>query len=186
MPEWVDAYFAAHSDCCADVEERMRTVVEMSRLNVEHGTGGPFAAAVFDVATGRMLAPGLNMVVSAGCSVAHAEIVAIATAQTILGRHDLGAPGMPVCELIASTEPCAMCMGAIPWSGVRRLVCGARTEDASRVGFDEGDKLPDWPDSLQRRGIVVTRDVCREEAAAVLHYYRGRGGKIYNGRGGTC
>ena len=85
--------------------------------------------------------------------------------------------------MVASTEPCAMCFGAIPWSGVTRLVCGARDEDARRIGFDEGPKLPDWRKALQKRGIRVTRDVLREEAVAVLDLYVDLGGPIYNAGG---
>jgi hypothetical protein len=33
-----------------------------------------------------------------------------------------------------------MCFGAIPWSGRRRLVSGARSSDAEDIGFDEGPK----------------------------------------------
>jgi len=86
---------------------------------------------------------------------------------------------------VTRTEPCAMCLGAIPWSGVRRLVCGARDEDARQVGMDEGDKPDDWEACFGRRGIAVTRDVCRAGAADVLLAYRDGGGLIYNGRGGA-
>ena len=78
-----------------------------------------------------------------------------------------------------------MCFGATPWSGVRRLVCGAREEDARRIGFDKGPKMPDWVASLEQRGISVARDVCRDEAAAVLRYYAEKGGTIYNARQGA-
>jgi tRNA(Arg) A34 adenosine deaminase TadA len=74
-----------------------------------------------------------------------------------------------------------MCFGAIPWSGVSRLVCGARDEDARRIGFDEGPKLADWTGALESRGIRVMRDVLREEGASVLQEYVQRGGRIYNG-----
>ena len=80
----------------------------------------------------------MNLVVPSGCSVAHAEMVAIMIAQQVVGDFDLGGEGKPVCELVASTEPCAMCFGAKPWSGVRSLLCEARDEDARSVGFDEG------------------------------------------------
>ena len=109
------------------VEDRVRFVIELSRSNVRHGTGGPFGAAIFERETGRLLAPGVNLVTSLKCSVFHAEIVAIMVAQSILGDFDLGGPGRPVFELVASTEPCAMCLGATTWSGVRHLVCGAAT-----------------------------------------------------------
>ena len=54
-------------------------------------------------------------------------------------------------------------------------------EDARAVGFDEGDKHPDWPARLQARGIEVVRDIRREEAAAILRRYAAGGGVIYNG-----
>src|SRR5215207_4998097 len=165
-------------------EERMRLVVELSRLNVERGTGGPFGAAVFDLSTNRLVAPGMNLVVPSNCSVAHAEMVAIMVAQQVVGDFDLGGDGTPAYELVASTEPCAMCLGATPWSGVRRLVCGARDEDASAIGFDEGEKLSEWAVALEERGISVERDVLREEAAAVLRHYAESGGRIYNARQG--
>jgi len=75
-------------------------------------------------------------------------------------------------------------MGSVPWSGVRRLVCGARDEDARRVGFDEGPKPTDWIRELTSRNISVIRDVCRRDAAAVLNDYARGGGIIYNARQG--
>ena len=73
-----------------------------------------------------------------------------------------------------------MCFGAIPWSGVRRLVCGARDEDAREIGFDEGPKLADWTSALNDRGITVLRDILRDDAVAVLQDYISAGGVIYN------
>jgi hypothetical protein len=72
-----------------------------------------------------------------------------------IGDFDLGGPRHPLYELVASTQPCAMCLGATPWSGVRHLVCGARDEDAEEIGFDEGMKPADWIRSLEERGITV-------------------------------
>ena len=73
-----------------------------------------------------------------------------------------------------------MCLGAIPWSGVRRVVCGARGEDACAIGFDEGAKPMDWAGALKSRGITVVQDVLRDEARAVLTQYAKSGGIIYN------
>jgi tRNA(Arg) A34 adenosine deaminase TadA len=106
-------------------------------------------------------------------------------AQQVLGRFDLGGEDQPPYALVSSTEPCAMCFGSVPWSGVRRLVCGARDEDARSIGFDEGPKMLDWASALEERGISVTRDTCRDEAAAVLRDYAEHGGVIYNGRQGN-
>ena len=75
-----------------------------------------------------------------------------------------------------------MCLGAIPWSGIRRLICGAPGRDACDIGFDEGVKVPDWTDTLESRGITVLQDVLRKEARDVLIKYKESGGLIYNGR----
>jgi tRNA(Arg) A34 adenosine deaminase TadA len=184
LPGWVEEFLPDPERTYPTEEDRMRLVVELSRLNVERGTGGPFGAAIFERETGRLLAPGMNLVVPSSCSVAHAEMVAIMIAQQVVGDFDLGGEGKPAYELYASTEPCAMCFGATPWSGVRSLLCGARDEDARAVGFDEGAKLPDWVTALEERGISVKRDVLREDAARVLRDYAESGGEIYNTRQG--
>jgi len=179
LPDWVGEFLQRTPKSPASAEDRMRQVVKLARQNVERRTGGPFGAAVFDE-DGRLVAPGVNVVVSSNCSILHAEIVAIALAQKYLGRYDMSDGGKRRYELIASTEPCTMCLGATVWSGVTRLVCGARDEDARRIGFDEGPKPPDWPRALAERGIEVVRDVLRQENAAVLAEYARSGGLIYN------
>ncbi len=179
LPEWLAECLSRAKDVYPGVDERMRFVIGLSRLNVEHG-GGPFAAAVFHGGNGALLAAGVNLVLAANCSVLHGEIVSLILAQQKTGSFDLGAEGRGPFELVTSTEPCAMCLGAVQWSGVRGLVCGARGEDAERIGFDEGDKPRNWKDGLERRGISVVRDVCREEAIAVLREYAESGGVLYN------
>lgn len=185
LPDWLNQKLAESKQPMPEQEERMRFVIELAHLNIEHQTGGPFGAAIFDMDTHQLIGAGVNLVVDSHCSMAHAEMAAIATAQQNLQNFDLGAPGMPRCELITSTEPCAMCFGALPWSGIRHLVCGARDADARAIGFDEGPKLPDWITALNERGISVVTDVCREEAAAVLQRYQALNGEIYNGRGAS-
>ncbi len=163
----------------------MGLAIELSRLNVEHGTGGPFGAAVFDLSRGTLVAPGINLVVPSNCSIAHAEIVAIVLAHKKLGHYDLGAPGLPSMELVTSCEPCSMCLGAVIWSGVQSVVIGARAKDAERIGFDEGPKVRNWTVQLEDRGIRVQRDVCRRDAQRVLNDYAARKGVIYNAQVGS-
>lgn len=181
LPDWVNGFVGQWNQGFDSVETRMRFAIELARLNVHDNTGGPFGAAVFDAGSGILLAPGVNLVEPARCSIAHAEMVAIAVAQQAVGSYDLGEAGR-TCELVTSVEPCAMCLGAIPWSGVRRVVCGARGDDACAIGFDEGTKPDDWIGALESRGIKVTRDVLRSEARAVLNHYHTTGGRIYNAR----
>jgi tRNA(Arg) A34 adenosine deaminase TadA len=160
----------------------MRLVIALASTNVAKGTGGPFGAAVFECRTGQLVGIGVNVIESTNCSHAHAEMVAIATAQQAVGNFDLGAEGMPKHELVTSCEPCAMCYGAIPWSGVRRVLCGARASDAEAIGFDEGAKPKHWVAELNKRGISVVRNLCRTEAVAVLQRYKAGGGTIYGTR----
>ncbi len=182
LPAWVNDINEA-GVVLSDLQQRTAFVVEASRRNItEHG-GGPFAAGIFAVATGKLIALGVNLVVIEKCSILHAEMVAIMIAQRALGTYSF--TGLDL-ELITSCEPCAMCYGAVPWSGVRRLVCAAREEDARAAGFDEGAKVANWQGELRTRGIDVDVDVCRIQAAAVLSAYASNGGEIYNGRGPTA
>jgi tRNA(Arg) A34 adenosine deaminase TadA len=180
LPGWIDELLPDPQKVYPTVESRMALAIDLARRNVETGTGGPFGAAVFELTDGLLIAPGVNLVIPSGCSAAHAEIVALTLAQQQTGCYRLGLDGRRY-ELVSSTEPCAMCLGAVPWSGVARLVCGARDEDARQIGFDEGVKPTHWITELEQRGIEIVRDICRDEAAAVLRKYRDQGGEIYNG-----
>lgn len=160
------------------VEQRMQLVIELAERNIAEG-GGPFGAAVFST-DGTFIAPGLNRVVLASVPIAHAEIVAIGLAAKALGSWDIATHGS--FELVSTTEPCAMCLGAVPWAGVERLVCGARDSDAREVGFDEGNKPADWVGALRSSGIEVRQDVLRSAAVDLLQGYASGGGPIYNGR----
>ncbi len=178
LPPWFESH-AAGQKTIPTTEGRMEFVISLARTNIERRTGGPFGAAIFD-ADGNLVSAGVNLVETANNSILHAEIIAIALAQKAAGRYDLSDGGRLAYELVASTEPCAMCFGAVPWSGVSRLVCGARDADARAIGFDEGPKMADWESALVLRGITVVRDVLRKEAVAVLQEYLALGGVIYN------
>lgn len=184
LPDWIEDFFQDRGSFFASLQDRMRLVIELSHCNFQYKTGGPFGAAIFERETGRLLSAGVNLVESTNYSIAHAEIMAIAVAQSQLGHYDLGAEDMSVYELVTSTEPCTMCLGAVLWSGVRAVVCGARGEDAIAVGFDEGIKPANWVSYFEQHGIRVKRDVLREEARAVLLEYKESGGTIYNARQG--
>jgi tRNA(Arg) A34 adenosine deaminase TadA len=183
LPDWLPEALPPE-DAAAAAERRMQLAVELAGANVRRGTGGPFAAVVFEIATGRLLAAAVNVVLPSRCCLAHAETLALGIAQQRIGSHDLSVAEGGA-ELVTSVEPCGMCLGAVAWSGVGRLVCGARETDATAVGFDEGPKPADWPGALAARGIEIVRDVLRDEARAVLAEYARRDGVIYNGRGET-
>jgi tRNA(Arg) A34 adenosine deaminase TadA len=161
-------------------EERMELAVALARENVERGTGGPFGAAVFEQGSGRLVAIGMNSVVRLSNSTLHAEIVAFMRAQAALGSYTLALPGSPTHELFSSCEPCAMCLGAVLWSGVKRVVYAARRDDATRLAFDEGPVFPESFAYLRRRGIRIEGGPLRDAAREVMESYRASGAPIYN------
>jgi tRNA(Arg) A34 adenosine deaminase TadA len=179
-PDWVHHTIAWDAAYRTD-EERMRLAIAVSRENVEHETGGPFGAAIFESESGRLVAVGMNSVVRLNNCTLHGEMVAFMMAQARVRSFTLNAPHLPEHELVTSCEPCAMCLGATLWSGVRRLVYGAGREDASLLRFDEGPVFPESYRYLEERGITIVRNVLRDEAVAVLHRYRAKSGMIYNG-----
>lgn len=174
LPEWLEASNCKEVAFSDDVSA-MQFVLALAQRNIKEG-GGPFAAAIVSE-FGSLVAAGVNRVVSAGSSVLHAEMLALMLAQQKAGTHDLSTAGR--FTLVTSCAPCAMCLGAIPWSGVRRVVCGARGEDAELIGFDEGDKPDRWQQRLEARCIGVSEDICREQAAAILLDYRDGGYPLY-------
>ena len=182
LPPWTSRVARGLKKPILSAHDRMKFVIRLALANVTAKTGGPFGAAVFETETGRLIAIGVNVVEPSNCSLAHAEMVALANAHQILGHFDLSAHGMPMLELVMSCEPCAMCYGAVLWSGVRKLVCAARGSDAATIGFDEAPKPKNWVAELKKRRITVTSDLCRDEAIAVFRRYERSGGRIYNAR----
>jgi tRNA(Arg) A34 adenosine deaminase TadA len=143
---------------------------------------GAFRAAIFERETGRLFVPGVNLLMSLDCSVFHAEMAAIILAQQIIGDFDLGRPGRPPYELVASTEPCAMCLDATRWFGVRHPVRGARDGDAERLGFDEGTKPAEWVPALERRGITWSATYYATRPPRCFGNLPGAEGEVYDAR----
>ena len=183
LPEWAIEELARLPEYIPNLEARMRAVVRFSRLNFEHDTGGPFAAGIFERDSGKMVTIGVNRVVPSNCSSAHAEIVALSLAQQKLETFDLGGPGLPAHQMVVNWRPCAMCYGAVPWSGVRSLVvAGSGPELEELTGFDEGPIHPKWKEELEKRGIDVVNNILTDEACEVFRAFGQSQRLVYNGR----
>ena len=181
LPPWVQPFLSFWSGPLETDEERMRLAVALSAENVARGTGGPFAAVVFEKNTSRIVSAVVNVVVTQASSFAHGEIMALLMAQESLGTYDLGRRTLPPLEMATTSQPCIQCYGALIWSGIRRVLVAARGADVeSLVGFDEGPVPADWVHQWAKRGIETKADVLREEACAVLRAYKASGAPIYN------
>ncbi len=93
----------------------LRAAVEVARRAREAGNH-PFGA-VLAAADGTVLAEAENTVTTARDVTGHAELNLVRTASGCYGEQEL-----ETCTLYSSTEPCAMCAGAIYWSGIGRVV----------------------------------------------------------------
>src|SRR5437764_13892450 len=107
----------------------LEQAIDLAVENVRRD-GGPFAALV--VKNGVVIATGVNQVTHANDPTAHAEMVAIREACRVLGDFQLSG-----CDLYASCEPCALCLGALYWARPARVFFAATKADAAQVGFDD-------------------------------------------------
>jgi tRNA(Arg) A34 adenosine deaminase TadA len=186
LPEWAVAELQQLPEYLPDLPTRMAAVIRFARLNVQRQTGGPFAAGVFERDSGRLIVIGVNRVMPLNCSSAHAEVMALSLAQQQLGVYDLGGPGLPAHQLVVNWSPCAMCFGAVLWSGIRSLViAGAGPELEEITGFDEGPMPAEWRAELAKRGIALTEDILREEALADFKTFAASEAVVYNARQGA-
>jgi tRNA(Arg) A34 adenosine deaminase TadA len=173
LPDWVLDELRLVGETLPTLEDRMALVHRLAARNFRERSGGPFAALVVDSDTGRVISAGVNLVLSSNLSSAHAEVVALALAQTSVGTWDLGATDAPRRELVVNWRPCAQCYGALLWSGVTRvIIAGEGSELEELTAFDEGPVRDDWADQLRVRGIEVVSDVLRNEALDVFRDYQ--------------
>ena len=185
MPSWAVTEMSRLPTHLPTLEARMAAVIRFSQLNFEHGTGGPFAAGVFERDSGKLIVIGVNRVMATHCSSAHAEVMTLSLAQQMLETYDLGGPGLPAHQLVVNWRPCAMCYGAVLWSGVRSLViAGSGPELEELTGFDEGPIHPNWDEELDKRGVELVNNVLYDKACQIFRAFRDSGSIVYNARQG--
>jgi tRNA(Arg) A34 adenosine deaminase TadA len=103
--------------------------IEIAKIGISSG-GGPFGAII--VKDDKIISEAFNRVTLNNDPTAHAEILAIRQAASVLESHELNG-----CTLYSSCEPCPMCLGAIYWSGMKKVVYGCDRSDAESSGFSD-------------------------------------------------
>ena len=111
-------------------ETHLRRAIALSRANADSAEGGPFGAVV--VRDGVVVGEGANRVTVDHDPTAHAEMVAIRAACRQLATHDLAGA-----VIYTSCEPCPMCLAAILWARIDRMVYANTRADAAAIGFDD-------------------------------------------------
>ena len=151
-------------------ESFLREAIQLSLGPMRAGCGGPFGAVVVrgDTVVGR----GWNQVTSTNDPTAHAEVVAIRDA-----CHRLGTFRLDECELYSSCEPCPMCLSAVYWARLRRLIYAAGRHDAAQAGFDDALLYREIPLPPESRRLPTTQAL-RDEALVAFAEWRAKSDKV--------
>ena len=138
------------------MNEFLKIALEEARAGIDENDGGPFGAVV--VRDGVVISRAHNEVLKRNDPTAHAEILAIRQASSVLGRFDLS-----TCEIYSTSQPCPMCFAAIFWARIRRLVYGTTREDVAEIGFDDSliyDVIRGEAEAEEMEMVNVDRDRC--------------------------
>ena len=111
-------------------EKFIKEAIMLSEQNLQLAHGGPFGAII--VQDGNIIARGWNQVLKLKDPTAHAEIMAIRNACTELDDYILRGT-----TIYTSCEPCPMCLAAIHWARIDRIVYANTRKDAADIGFDD-------------------------------------------------
>jgi tRNA(Arg) A34 adenosine deaminase TadA len=144
----------------------LRQAIELARSARQDGRH-PFGALVVNERGEIVVEARNNAVRPAGDPTQHAETVACSQAAQLLPESALSK-----CTLYTSTEPCAMCAGAIYWTGIGRVVFALSETGLMRyTGSHEENPTLDLPcREVFARGqkpIVVAGPLIEEEAGEV-------------------
>ena len=144
-------------------EKFMRLAFELARAAVEHGNQ-PYGALV--VKGGEIVAQAESAKLTTRDCSRHAELTVACQAAKLLSKED-----MQECTLYTSTEPCAMCTGAIYWSGIGRVVYGCPNEDLGRILSGNLDISTREILSRGTRKVEVVGPILRDEAFEIHRDY---------------
>jgi tRNA(adenine34) deaminase len=164
---------SAETAAAAD-EHAMRIALDQAR-NAWIVGEVPVGAVV--MRAGQVIATGYNRPITEHDPTAHAEIVALRHAATLLSNYRL-----PECELYVTLEPCAMCAMALMHARFKRVVFGARDPKTGAAGSVvdliaqsqlnhhtavQGDVLGEECGALLREFFVERREQYRQRRASV-------------------
>lgn len=89
---------------------------------------------------------------------AHAEVNTIRRACNKLNTGDLSN-----CVLYASCEPCALCIGAIWYSGIKKVIYGTSLDDIKHLSNKWGGDLAFPKNELSETGISIKGGILKDE-----------------------
>ncbi len=118
----------------------LRRAIELAREARADGRH-PFGSLVVDAEGVVVVESRNNVPPPAGDPTQHAELLACAAAAKLRTRAQLASS-----TLFTSTEPCAMCAGAIYWTGIGRVIYALAEKELLRfTGNDDANPTLDLP-----------------------------------------
>ncbi len=145
-------------------EELMRLAIEKTREGIAGGQS-PFGSII--VKGGEVVASTHNTVWRDTDPTAHAEVNCLRAAAKALRSIDLAG-----CTLYSTCEPCPMCLAAIHWARVDRVVFGASIDDAATAGFSELRVAAELLAELGRSPLKVEGGLLRDECVALFEEWK--------------
>lgn len=137
-------------------EKYLREAIAMAAANVKNG-GGPFGALI--VRNDEVIGRGVNHVAYDNDPTAHAEVMAIRDACKNINDFRLDG-----CVIYTSCQPCPMCLGAIYWAHLDRIVFAASKSDAAKAGFDDSFIYDEFSLAHEQRAIPIHKMLVKEAA----------------------
>jgi tRNA(Arg) A34 adenosine deaminase TadA len=146
--------------------EQLKKSISIARQAREHGNH-PFGAILVDK-NNQVLLSAENTVLTGHDSTGHAETNLVRMATQRYTREELAD-----CTLYSSTEPCAMCAGAIYWSGINRVVFALSEIDLYEIVGPSPDHLylscREVFSHSQRKIEVLGPEILLEKEAREVH-----------------
>ncbi len=147
----------------------MREAINLARIGMERNEGGPFGAVI--VKDGKIIGRGHNTVTSSNDPTAHAEMNAIREACEYLQDFQL-----IDCTIYTSCEPCPMCLGAIYWARLSRIIYASDRYDAANIDFDDQFIYDELQVPYEDRQIKV-RQMLRDESIKLFKEWEEKSNK---------
>jgi len=148
-------------------QDFMRLAIREAQAGIACGQS-PFGSMI--VRDGSVIAAAHNTVWRDTDPTAHAEINCIRAAASALKTiflHD--------CTLYSTTEPCPMCLSAIHWAKIERVIYGATIADAAAAGFAELHVGARELAELGKSPVRVEHGLLQEECADLFAQWKRSG-----------
>lgn len=153
-------------------EKLMQAAVADAKLGLREKHGGPFGAAI--AKDGELIAVGHNTVLRDRDPTCHAEMNAIRNATKVLNSHVLEG-----CTLYTTAEPCPMCLSAILWARIDRVIVGVDREIAAKYGFDDAFFYEQVALEPSSRELPCSHGCCEDECENLFSQWKKEEGVLY-------